>query len=212
VFIEPQTRIVGQNLTCTLKIKIANVESTNKLHGYELKIYYNKTLLDPVSATQGTFLNSTASTNFSAYLNDSYNATHGQIWLICLQNVPNSPGVFGDGTLAEITFIAAIDAKGTTAVSIVSNLATVAFLPAANDVVATAISHTATNGLIKVTIRGDVDGDGNVTIFDVVRITRIYNVPSTDPRYDPDADLNNNGLIEIFDVVLCTSNYGKKDP
>jgi hypothetical protein len=61
---------------------------------------------------------------------------------------------------------------------------------------------------VYVRIPGDVDGDFAVTIFDLVRITAIYNVGKDDPRFNMDADLDGNGEINIFDVVICTSHYG----
>jgi hypothetical protein len=65
---------------------------------------------------------------------------------------------------------------------------------------------------VYVRIPGDVDGDFAVTIFDLVRITAIYNVEEGDPRFSADADLDGNSVINIFDVVICTSHYGQKYP
>lgn len=63
-------------------------------------------------------------------------------------------------------------------------------------------------GYVYVCIPGDVDEDFAVTIFDLVRITAIYSTEEGDPRYSADADLDRNGEINIFDVVICTGHYG----
>jgi len=64
--------------------------------------------------------------------------------------------------------------------------------------------------IVTVLSSGDVDGDGDVDIFDVVKITSIYASKFGDPRFDPDCDLDVDGAITIFDVVMCTSHYGEK--
>lgn len=63
-----------------------------------------------------------------------------------------------------------------------------------------------------VAIPGDVDGDKEVTILDVVKITGIYASKLGDPQFNPNSDIDNDGVITILDVVICTSHYGQKDP
>jgi hypothetical protein len=68
------------------------------------------------------------------------------------------------------------------------------------------------NGIITLTIPGDVDGDSDVDIYDVVKITAIYATKLGDPRYNPNSDIDNDGKITIYDVVICTWHYAQKDP
>jgi len=72
--------------------------------------------------------------------------------------------------------------------------------------------NTLVDGSIRVTISGDVDGDFDVDIFDVVKITSIYASKQGDPRFSPNSDIDGDGVITIFDVVICTSHYGQKYP
>lgn len=58
-----------------------------------------------------------------------------------------------------------------------------------------------------VTIPGDVDGDRDVDIYDVVKITGIYWSQIGDSNYKPNSDIDGNGIIDIYDVVKCTSHY-----
>ena len=68
------------------------------------------------------------------------------------------------------------------------------------------------NGIITLTIPGDVDGDSDVDIYDVVKITALYATKLGDPRYNPNSDIDNDGKITIYDVVICTWHYAQKDP
>jgi hypothetical protein len=72
--------------------------------------------------------------------------------------------------------------------------------------------NTLVDGSVVVTIPGDVDGDFNVDIFDVVQITSRYGkiVPAVPP--DSNADIYGNGVVNIFDAVICTGHYGQKWP
>jgi len=63
-----------------------------------------------------------------------------------------------------------------------------------------------------VTIPGDVDGDFNVDILDVVKIIGIYVSKHGDPQFNPNSDIDNDGVIIILDVVVCTSHYAQKYP
>jgi hypothetical protein len=71
---------------------------------------------------------------------------------------------------------------------------------------------TADNTLLLNDVRaahmGDFDVDGDVDIFDMVRIALAYASEAGSPAYDADLDLDCSGGIDIFDVVLATSSYG----
>jgi subtilisin family serine protease len=59
-------------------------------------------------------------------------------------------------------------------------------------------------------LRGDVDGDKDVDIYDITSITSRYGAQIGDPEYDPILDLNGDGIIDIYDVVTATDDYGKQ--
>jgi hypothetical protein len=68
--------------------------------------------------------------------------------------------------------------------------------------------NTLTDGWVLVTIPGDVDGDRDVDIFDIVRMAGIYGVTYPDPRYDPNCDLDEDDDVDIFDIVAAAGHYG----
>jgi len=65
---------------------------------------------------------------------------------------------------------------------------------------------------VLVTIPGDVDGDFDVDIYDVVKIACIYGSVKGDPEFNPNCDLDNDGEITIYDIVMCANNYGETYP
>jgi len=65
------------------------------------------------------------------------------------------------------------------------------------------------DGWICVTIIGDVDGDFDVDIFDVVLISNAYQSQSGEPQYVPNCDIDGDGDVDIFDVVASAMNYGE---
>ncbi|MDH5634852.1 MAG: hypothetical protein OEY30_03390, partial [Candidatus Bathyarchaeota archaeon] len=60
-----------------------------------------------------------------------------------------------------------------------------------------------------ITIAGDVDGDRDVDIFDIVNMAMLYGqtLPPIWPLQPPDID--GDGDVDIFDIVIAASNYGK---
>jgi outer membrane protein assembly factor BamB len=72
--------------------------------------------------------------------------------------------------------------------------------------------NTFTDGWIIVTIPGDVDGDSDVDIYDIVSICVGYDSKKGNPRYAPNCDIDCDGDIDIYDVVTASTNYGEKYP
>lgn len=70
--------------------------------------------------------------------------------------------------------------------------------------------NTLADTYIIVTIAGDVDGDNDVDIFDIVAIASVYGISKPHPLYDPNCDIDNDGDIDIFDIVAATGNYGQE--
>jgi hypothetical protein len=68
----------------------------------------------------------------------------------------------------------------------------------------------AYGGVIIVTVPGDTNGDGNIDIYDIVRLSSIYGAKRGEPRFNPNCDIDSNDEINIYDVVIATSRYGYK--
>jgi len=95
IYVNPQTveGAVGQSFMAN--ISISNVAD---LYGWRLKLRWNETVLDVISATEGAFLKSKGNTFFY-----QANTTEGHLVLDCTL-LGNVSGVSGDGTLVAIQF------------------------------------------------------------------------------------------------------------
>ncbi|MCW3980109.1 MAG: M14 family zinc carboxypeptidase [Candidatus Bathyarchaeota archaeon] len=69
--------------------------------------------------------------------------------------------------------------------------------------------NTFVGSTVTVAIPGDIDGDRDVDIFDIVRIAGVYGTSEPNPSYDPDSDIDGDGDIDIFDIVVAASHYGE---
>jgi len=70
--------------------------------------------------------------------------------------------------------------------------------------------NTLTNGIVKVKMLGDINGDGAVDIFDVVVVAAAFGSRPSDPNWNPKADLRPEfGLIDIFDFMIVAAHFGE---
>jgi hypothetical protein len=56
---------------------------------------------------------------------------------------------------------------------------------------------------------GDVTGDGKVDDADLDAVADAFNTKEGDEGWNPAADLNNDGIVDIFDLVIVGINFGK---
>ncbi len=68
------------------------------------------------------------------------------------------------------------------------------------------------DGWIVETMLGDVNGDGRVNILDISIVAKAFQSTPSDPRWEPNADLDNNGVINIIDITKVAKEFGKVDP
>ena len=74
------------------------------------------------------------------------------------------------------------------------------------------IDNLLIDGIVKITIAGDINGDNIVDIFDLVQVASSYGSTSEDPNWNIYADLNGDGVVDIFDLVIVASHYGETIP
>ncbi len=72
--------------------------------------------------------------------------------------------------------------------------------------------NTATDGLIVVTIPGDLNGDRRVDIYDAIILSRAYNSIPGKSNWNSNADVNSDNVVDIYDAILISNNFGKTSP
>lgn len=66
-----------------------------------------------------------------------------------------------------------------------------------------------TDGKVKVRLMGDINGDGEVNIFDATLLADASGSYEGHPRWNPQADFDRNKFVDVFDAVILSSNSGK---
>jgi hypothetical protein len=189
VRLEPSPAHVYQGQTMTLRAMIYNVTD---LAGFDLRIAWDTTYLDCEShnATLGCLIPPILITK------DEVNETAGTYWLAV--GTLSLTGFTGSGEAFEMTF--RLLNPGTTTVNFTSHeMASTVNL----------IWNVAVDASMFITLGGDVDGNRQVDIFDIVLMAGGYGTSEGQPKFNANCDIDGDGDIDIFDIVKAAVNYGK---
>jgi hypothetical protein len=206
VFVDPKESSVKLGQTFPINISVKDVSG---LLGFDFLLSYDPTILELVDIQQGPFLKSFGST-FMINL-----TTKGLIWLAVLIYYPKEQPISanGSGVLATATFKAM--ATGESLLALFSkdpykpHEIKLAADPPPDDVVQ--IPNVAIDGHVIVS-PDPPPPDGQVDMRDVALVSKLFGVTSSDPTYDPNCDINHDGVIDIIDVANVSKKYGKVGP
>jgi len=190
VYIDPPTiedPALGPGERFTVNASIANVSD---LFGYEFNMSYNTVTLTCVGVEVGPEENlPIASWKVDDAIGDVWvNVTYGE-------PVTTSSAVI----VASLTFL--VDSRGDSVLDLYhTNL-----IDSSGD----PISHEAFGGYFNNYSPYDLNEDGHVDILDVAIVASAFGAEEGDPRWDPRADVDGNGLVDIYDLVTMGVHFGE---
>jgi hypothetical protein len=197
IYVEPQSIIMRMEENFSVNITIANVVD---LCGWDFKLYYSNSVLNGTSITEGSFLKTGGNTYFYvANFTDTYNSTHGLIRAVCTLFAPT--GVNGGGDLAKVSFKA--KGSGETSLKLADTIIVDSAFPP-NE-----ISHVADDGLVRVLIPGDIDGDGTVFLSDLGAMAVAWGSTPTSPNWNPNADIIGEGRVFLGSLGVMAAHWAE---
>lgn len=73
-------------------------------------------------------------------------------------------------------------------------------------------NNNFTDGVISVTVPGDINGDFKVNLSDLVLLANAYGSIPGETKWNPNADISDNGIVGLSDLVLLATHYGQQYP
>jgi len=196
ISVEPPTITEKVGATFTVNITITDVFN---LYFWEFHMSFNKSVLTVTSVTEGPFLSDVDSTSWNMMPPDF--DTPGIVKAANLLWYYPPEGATGNGTLCTITF--QVKDVGNTSLHFYYTVL------ATYDEGLLSIAHAAEDGSVMATLPGDVDGDGDVDIYDLALFSRAYGTSVGEPGFNRLADLDSDGDVDLDDLNLYAENYGK---
>jgi hypothetical protein len=188
---------IGATINLTLY-----VQDISSLWSWKVNVTWDNSMLQLAPAnnvTEGPFLSSNGA---SATLFLEAPPTPGNIPELSSTLLENS-SVTGSGALATISFT--VLNYGNTTINITD---TRLLNPAATDITTIA----PISKLLTIRLPGDVNGDNEVNMADVVIALKAFGSTPGTSRWNPAADINNIGKIDMSDIIAILAHFGQHYP
>jgi hypothetical protein len=196
VALQPQ-ETVAKKVPSQFDVKV-NVTTIVNLHAFNFNLTYNPAIIEALTVKVEPFFNGSYSIVEQTIKNE--------IGFVFVQVDSINPSANGSGTLARITFkvktgVVWPDPPLTCSLAFYdSKLLRVGDVEIEHDAFAGTYSYEP--------IKGDLNMDGLVELYDLVRTAQAFGLKLGDPDWDPDADMNLDNVINILDIIVVASNFG----
>jgi hypothetical protein len=71
--------------------------------------------------------------------------------------------------------------------------------------------NTNKNGIVTLTIPGDINGDFKCNVEDLFMLAKVYGSTSNDPAWNPNIDINCDNKVDYTDLLILSQNYEEHD-
>jgi parallel beta-helix repeat protein len=68
------------------------------------------------------------------------------------------------------------------------------------------------DGVLIVSILGDINGDFTADIYDAIILANAYNSKPTNSNWNPNADINGDSVVDIYDAIILANYYNQHYP
>lgn len=123
---------------------------------------------------------------------------------LTLNGVEVNANLAGDSRMAQLTYRPTRPFRGTISVALHSQ-----DLADPPNVTTREIARFQIEGSGGSDLPGDLDGDGRVDGFDLIRLARAFGASQGEGRYDVVADLDDSGTVDGQDLAILASSFGQ---
>ncbi len=194
ISVEPMNTSVG-SVGKKFSINV-DVTDANETWAWEFNLSWNSSILNITNITEGTFLKQGGNT-YCPLPPENINYNEGWVLFACTLEQP-ATSQSGDGTLATLNFTVLSEGNSDLHLNNTYLL---------NDSLYN-YAHQTKDGYFVVCL-GDIDRDGGVDSFDLGKLAYAYGSIPGSANWNPEADLNSNGRVDILDLFIIGRNYGK---
>lgn len=210
ISVEPHYNYYGVGQSFTVEVRVDNVQN---LYAWQVLLTFNSSVLNVLSAVYAS--DHVFNGLQSVYVNPVINNVEGYVLHgACL--LGNVEGVSGGGGLFEITFAVVGPGESTLKIDTEGNIpegiATLLLDSSLKDIVfASADGYHHNHFLCDVT---GLDGkpDGRVNMRDILHLIIQYQTTPESPNWDPVADVNVDGIVDMRDITTIVLNFGQHFP
>ena len=183
---------IGKTFTVDITLK-----QVIDLYTWQAGMTFNASILEATVFSEGNFLKQGGTT---LWVTGTIDNANGVIGYHAASLVGNATGVSGNGALGTIVFV--VEQYGNSTLHLTNVILLDSTLSEFPDIVTNDFT-------LRIKIPGDINGDDQANVVDLNSLGKVYGSTPTDPNWNPDADINQDGVIDGSDLALLSDNYGK---